>query len=118
MKINEIICENDDMDQDATLADTLMFIKNNGMTEIETLALISMVQRNGLDGFSYQALLDANENDPMIKSMLKSIDPRKIKLAADTNQVVNNPGGDEGGEDQRAAGENVVGNMAKRGSSL
>jgi hypothetical protein len=108
----EIEEEHDDI-QDNILVDTLMFIKNNGMTEIETLALISMVQRNGLDGFSYEALLDANEADPTIKSLVKSIDPRKVKMSPDTNSVVNNPEEENGGYDPEASAD-IVGGMAKK----
>lgn len=113
MRFFELIREEEDADlQDSVLVDTLVFIKNHGMTEIETLALISMVQRNGLDGFSYEALLDANERDPTIKKLIKSIDPKKVKMAADANSVVNEPEPSEA--DQQADAQNVVGNMAQR----
>jgi hypothetical protein len=113
MKIKEIIRESDhDHDLSASLAETLIFIKNNGMTEIETIALISMVQRSGVENFSYQTLLDANEESELVKSMIKSIDPKKVKLAPDANQVINNT--DSGSpEAKHADGENTVKNMAK-----
>lgn len=111
MKINEILRENKN-DVSSILMDTLVFLKNHGMTEIETLALVSMVQRNGLDGFSYELLLQANEQDPEIKSLIKSIDPKKVKLSSDANSVVNEPEPDS--FNNKLNPEEVVSSMAQK----
>ena len=111
MRIHEIIVETSNSDDlNSVLVDTLMFMKNQAMTEIETLALISMVQRNGLDSFNYEALLRANEENPLVQNLIKSIDPRKVKMAADASTVVN-----DNGEEARGAGSaDTVGNMASK----
>lgn len=96
------------------LLNTLEYLKNNAMTDINTLALVSMVTKNGADGFSYEALLDANESDSRVQELIKSIDPKKVVLSADTNKVVNNPENNKENSMSKRNGPDVVGKMARR----
>ena len=119
MKIREIICEDSDFEEIpeiiTILADTIRLFISQGHTEVDTTALINSVIEQGGQGFTLQNLINANEEFPMIKNQISSIDPRKVKFSKDATTVTNDNTDNAETTAQNAQG--TVSAMAKRASA-
>lgn len=85
-------------------------IDKNLKPQVPTDKFVRYVQNSGLDGFSFDDLIKANDTVPAVKEMLKNITPQEVTINLGNNQMVDNPN-----DVSSAAGnpEQTVSNMAK-----
>jgi len=85
-------------------------IARNLKPQVPTEKFVRYVQNAGLDGFSFDDLIRANDVVPAVKEMVKNITPDEVTINLGNNQTVDNPDGVTS-----AAGnpEQTVSNMAK-----
>ena len=85
-------------------------IARNLKPQVSTDTFILYVQNAGLDGFSFDDLIKANDTVPAVKEMIKNINYENVTINLGNNQTVDNPNGVSS-----AAGnpEQTVSNMAK-----
>lgn len=79
-------------------------------SEIPTQMVIRYVKNTGINSFTYQDLIAANEAEPAVKALVKNITPETIKFTTDSTERVSNP------DEFTAAATNpeqTVSNMAK-----
>ena len=84
--------------------------KNLAPAEVSTETVLRFIQNTGLQGFSYDNLVDANSAEPAMKNIVKNITPDKVSFNIGTSQSTSNS------DDMAAAvtnPEQVVSNMAK-----
>jgi hypothetical protein len=106
-------------DSYSIIATTLGFLQNNiqqkGFSpEISTNLVLKLIRNAGIDSFSYDDLIDANNNDDGVKNLIKNITPDTVTLVTDSDETVDNP------EDIKSAAtspQDIVGGMAKKAMS-
>lgn len=79
--------------------------------KISTRSLINLVL-NTDKNFDYQALVDANENNPAVKNLIKSFNKDFVQLKS-ANDIGTKTTVNQNGKNSRSA-ENTVDDMAKR----
>ena len=121
MRANEFIIENTDITPSSgytNIATAISLLQNHinqaGLSpKISTNLLIKLIQNTGIDNFDYASLLDANDNEPAVKNLIKNITPETVTLVSTTDtdsEVVNNP---DTSTPVSPNPEAIVGNMAK-----
>ena len=84
--------------------------KNLAPAEVSTETVLRFIQNTGLQGFSYDNLVDANSAEPAMKNIVKNITPDKVSFNIGSSQSASNT------DDMSAAVNNpeqTVSNMAK-----
>lgn len=98
MRIGEIIREARDPDRTriANIATALDLIKNRIREgdlplEVPVDVVLQMIRNTGIPGFSYHDLITANEENEIIRNLIKNITPKFIKFTSDVEPDVDNP---------------------------
>lgn len=121
MRAREFIWEESDSsqsDNDSLYSDVIMVLgqiqsdieRKEMPPTLRTDLVVAYIQNAGLDGFSYDDLVDANENSDAVKSVLKKITPDTVTFNTGDDHNVENPEDYESGVDNP---EEVVSGMAK-----
>lgn len=101
------------------LITVLNFIKNraadqNVAPKINTVSLINMVKNTGVESFSYNDLVSANDNNDTVKNLIKSMSNDEVILNSDNAEDVSTD------DQENNAGKNpqdTVDTMAKRAAN-
>jgi len=116
MRFSEFVEDVGASDEYAKVATALSLIqdeirkRNLAPAEVSTKTVLRFIQNTGLQGFSYENLVDANSAEPAIKNIVSNITPDKVSFNIGTSQSASNS------DDMAAAVDNpeqVVSNMAK-----
>jgi len=86
-------------------------LKGNLKSDVPTELVIRYVQNTGQASFTYQDLIDANENEPGMKNIVKNITPDTVTVATDAGQSASNA--DSNAAQAAANPQQTVSNMAK-----
>jgi len=117
MRLSEFAGDNPDRSSDlyANVVTALSLMQNQIKdkklkAEIPTELVLRYIRNTGMAGFSYQDLVDANSQEPAMKSIVKNITPDTVTVNTDTAADVENPDEVAQAVDNP---EQVVSNMAK-----
>ena len=118
MRLTEFVSEDESQDQSGSqsnIATALSLLQNRIQSghlkpDLPTDLVIRYIRNTGLNGFSYEDLVAANETDTSIQNILKKITPDTITVTTSQSQTVSNP------EEYTSSANNpeqTVSNMAK-----
>ena len=102
------------------LITVLNFIKNRAADQgvapkINTVSLINMVKNTGVESFSYNDLVSANDNDSTIQNLIKSMNNDEIILNSDDTDATSTDDNEDKG--MKMNPQDTVDAMAKRAAS-
>lgn len=117
MRFSEIISEDNSNPEFAKVVTAISALRNeviakNLKPEISTNRIIATVRNTGLTSFGYQDLVAANDAEPSMKNLVKTISPDSTVLALGSEQSVDNPQDNLSPNDVENP-EKTVSNMAK-----
>lgn len=116
MRFSEIVNEAGSHSEYSKVVTAISALRNevlakNLKPEISTNRVIATVRNTGLTSFGYQDLLAANDAEPSMKNLVKTISPETIILATGAEQSVDNPSTLSPNDAENP--EQTVSNMAK-----
>lgn len=102
------------------LITVLNFIKNraadqNVAPKINTVSLINMVKNTGIESFSYNDLVSANDNNDTVKNLIKSMNNDEVILNSDNSD--DNVSTDDQENNAGKNPQDTVDAMAKRAAN-
>ena len=120
MRAREFVLEADQSSQDINqFSDVLMVLgqiqrelkEKNLPPEVPTELILQYVQNAGLKTFDYDDLVNANEDIPAVKEILKNITPEKVSFNTKDSESVKNS--QDYSKDAVSNPEQTVSSMAK-----